>query len=75
MAPRCRRAIGVDLTFGMAREARRLAREQGISNLVFCLGDADAVPFADNAFDLVTCRHASHHFQIRIGRSRRWRGW
>src|SRR5437879_10011128 len=62
MAPRCRRVIGLDLTFGMVREARRLAGEEGITNLMFCLGDADAVPFADSAFDLVTCRHAAHHF-------------
>ena len=62
MAPRCRRVIGLDLTFDMVEEARRLARERGVHNLVFCLGDADAVPFANSAFDLVTCRHASHHF-------------
>ena len=62
MAPRCRRVIGLDLTFGMVREARRLAGEEGITNLMFCLGDADAVPFADSAFNLVTCRHAAHHF-------------
>jgi ubiquinone/menaquinone biosynthesis C-methylase UbiE len=62
IAARCRRVIGLDLTPGMIREARRLAGERGIRNLLFCLGDADALPFADGAFDLVTCRFASHHF-------------
>src|SRR5262249_39728693 len=27
-----------------------------------CLGDAEAVPFCDQAFEMVTCRFASHHF-------------
>ena len=62
VAPRCRRVIGLDLTLGMVREARGLARERGVSNVLFCLGDAEAVPFCDQAFELVTCRFASHHF-------------
>lgn len=62
VAPQCRRVIGLDLTLGMVREARRLARERGVSNVLFCLGDAEAVPFCDQAFEMVTCRFASHHF-------------
>lgn len=62
IAPPCRRVIGLDLTLGMVREARRLARERGVSNVLFCLGDAEAVPFRDQAFEVVTCRFASHHF-------------
>lgn len=62
MAPRCRRVIGLDLTAGMVNEARRLAGERGVSNLLFCLGDAEAVPFRDTTFDIVTCRQAAHHF-------------
>jgi len=62
IATRCRRVVGLDLTLGMVREARRLADQQGVSNLQFCLGDAEAVPFRGNTFDIVTCRHASHHF-------------
>jgi ubiquinone/menaquinone biosynthesis C-methylase UbiE len=62
VAQRCRRVIGVDLTLEMVREARRLAGEYGVSNLRVCEGDAEALPFRDNTFDLVTCRHASHHF-------------
>jgi ubiquinone/menaquinone biosynthesis C-methylase UbiE len=62
LAPQCRRVIGVDLTHGMVAEAQHLAAERGVSNVLFCLGDAEAVPFRDGAFDLVTCRHAAHHF-------------
>ena len=62
VAPQCRRVFGLDLTLGMVREARRLAGERGASNVVFCLGDAEAIPFRDRTFDIVTCRHAAHHF-------------
>jgi len=62
LAPRCRAVIGVDLTLGMVREARWLAEQRQVSNLTFCLGDAEALPFQSNAFDVVACRHAAHHF-------------
>lgn len=62
LAPHCKEVVGVDLTAGMVREARALREARGASNLRFCLGDAEALPFRDGAFDLVACRHASHHF-------------
>jgi ubiquinone/menaquinone biosynthesis C-methylase UbiE len=62
IALRCRRVVGLDLTLGMVTQARRLAAERGVANLQFCLGDAEAIPFRDGAFDTVTCRHAAHHF-------------
>jgi ubiquinone/menaquinone biosynthesis C-methylase UbiE len=62
LASRCRTVIGMDLTFGMVREARRLAGERRVSNLTLCLGDAEALPFQSNTFDIVACRHAGHHF-------------
>jgi len=62
LAPHCRKVIGVDFTPGMLREARGLRDTRGISNLLFCLGDAEALPFREGGFDIVTCRHASHHF-------------
>lgn len=62
LAPHCREAIGVDLTDGMVREAQRLREVRGVTNLRFCLGDAEALPFRDGTFEIVTCRHASHHF-------------
>ncbi len=62
LAPHCREVVGVDFTPGMLREARGLRETRGIANLRFCLGDAEALPFREGGFDIVTCRHASHHF-------------
>jgi len=62
LAPRCREVVGVDLTPGMVSEAHALREARGVTNLRFCLGDAEALPFRDGSFDIVTCRHASHHF-------------
>ncbi len=62
LAPRCREVIGVDLTAGMVGEARALRDARSAANLRFCLGDAEALPFRDAAFDLVVCRVAAHHF-------------
>jgi len=62
LAPRCRQVVGVDLTPGMVREARRLAADGGVLNFLLCLGDAEALPFPDRTFDIVTCRQAAHHF-------------
>ena len=50
------------MTAGMVREARALRAGRGVTNLEFCLGDAEAMPFLAGTFDLVTCRHAAHHF-------------
>ncbi len=62
LAPHCRRVVGLDMTAGMLREARALQAGRGVTNVEFCLGDAEAMPFRSGAFDLVTCRHAAHHF-------------
>ena len=61
-AANCRQVIGVDLTLEMVREARRLAEDRGVSNLILCLGDAEALPFLPDTFEVVTCRKAAHHF-------------
>lgn len=62
LAPHCRRVVGVDFTPAMLHEAAALRHARAVSNLIFCLGDAEALPFRDGAFDIVTCRHAAHHF-------------
>jgi len=62
LAPHARRVVGVDLTPEMLDIARRQAERRGISNVAFALADAEALPFADRAFDVVTCRIAAHHF-------------
>ena len=55
--------IGLDVSSKMLAEARRLATEQGRENVRFVEGSAEALPFPDNHFTLVTARHAPHHFR------------
>lgn len=62
LAPHVRLAVALDPAVAMLREARRLARERGATNLRLIGALADPVPFADAQFDLVTCRYAAHHF-------------
>jgi len=54
--------VGVDMTAAMLEMARHLAAEQGVTNVRFALGDAEALPFDDASFDVVTCRLCAHHF-------------
>jgi ubiquinone/menaquinone biosynthesis C-methylase UbiE len=61
-APRVTHVVASDLTPQMLRVARGLARERGIDNMSLAELRAEALPFADAAFDLVTCRIAPHHF-------------
>jgi len=57
-----RRVVALDLTAAMLAQARRLAGERSIGNVVFAQGLADALPFVASAFDVTTCRIAPHHF-------------
>jgi SAM-dependent methyltransferase len=61
-APLVASVVAVDLTEPMLAVGRNLAAERGIANATFTLGDAEHLPFPDEAFDLVTCRYAAHHF-------------
>lgn len=49
---------GVDVSEGMLAQARA----QG-DHVRFVPGEAENLPFEDGAFDLVTARHAPHHFR------------
>jgi ubiquinone/menaquinone biosynthesis C-methylase UbiE len=62
LAPRLAHMVASDLTPQMLAVARGLARERGIANMSFADMHAEALPFADATFDLVTCRIAPHHF-------------
>jgi len=61
-APLVGRVIASDLTPKMLEAARNFIAKQGANNVDFSGGDAENLPFADNIFDLVTCRIAPHHF-------------
>jgi len=61
-APHVETVIGLDVSSGMLAQARKQAGERRIANAVFQEGAAEALPFADGTFDIVTCRIAPHHF-------------
>jgi ubiquinone/menaquinone biosynthesis C-methylase UbiE len=62
LAPHLAHVVASDLTPQMLGVARGLARERKILNISFADIRAEAMPFADATFDLVTCRIAPHHF-------------
>jgi phosphatidylethanolamine/phosphatidyl-N-methylethanolamine N-methyltransferase len=51
------RIVGIDLSSGMLREARKKIRERGLSNTTVFQADALHLPFADNSFDHVFISH------------------
>jgi ubiquinone/menaquinone biosynthesis C-methylase UbiE len=61
-APHVARVVASDLTEEMLRESAKLAAAKGFANMETAHADAEALPFADASFDLVTCRIAAHHF-------------
>jgi ubiquinone/menaquinone biosynthesis C-methylase UbiE len=60
-APHVRTVIATDLTPQMLAAAERFARERGITNIEYQTADAEALPFGEAEFDLVTNRIALHH--------------
>jgi ubiquinone/menaquinone biosynthesis C-methylase UbiE len=61
-APHVSECIAIDLTKEMVVTASELARDRGVKNVQFQIGDAEKLPFPDGSFDIVTCRFAAHHF-------------
>lgn len=60
--PHVRQVVASDLTEKMLMAARAFLRQQAGSQFRFSVADAEALPFRDASFDLVTCRIAPHHF-------------
>jgi len=69
--PLVRQVVASDLTLRMLESARRYAqevlaerqqRDDKGANIGFQQADAEALPYAEGTFDLVTCRIAPHHF-------------
>ena len=61
-APHVARVIASDLTPEMLTETAKLAASKGLTNVETRQADAEALPFPDASFDLVTSRIAPHHF-------------
>jgi ubiquinone/menaquinone biosynthesis C-methylase UbiE len=62
LAPHVASVVAYDLTEEMLAETRRNAAAQGLANVTTRQGIAEELPFADATFDIVTVRHAPHHF-------------
>lgn len=63
-APRVGEVVGLDISAGMLEQARARAASQNMSNITFQQGPAEALPFPDGKFDIVTSRVAPHHFLL-----------
>jgi ubiquinone/menaquinone biosynthesis C-methylase UbiE len=61
-APHVREVVATDLTPRMLEVAEAFIRQQGAANVTFQAADAEALPFPDADFDIVTTRIAPHHF-------------
>jgi ubiquinone/menaquinone biosynthesis C-methylase UbiE len=61
-APVVKEVTAVDLTEEMLFAAEKFISGNGHQNVNFVKGDAENLPFPSEAFDIVTCRIAPHHF-------------
>jgi ArsR family transcriptional regulator len=61
LAKRARRVIAVDNSEKMVEFGSQLARENGMSNLEYRLGDLEEPPIADGSVDLALLSQALHH--------------
>lgn len=62
-APLVAAAVGVDATPAMLEQARALEAAKGLRNVTWQASSAYALPFTDDAFDIITNRFAFHHLQ------------
>jgi ubiquinone/menaquinone biosynthesis C-methylase UbiE len=56
-----RHVWGLDLTPAILDRARDSAAAEQLTNLDFVLGDAQALPFADNSLDIAVTSYSLHH--------------
>jgi len=61
-APHVEWVTAVDLTPQMLTVATKEAAKRQIENITLQIANAEALPFEDESFHLVTCRIAPHHF-------------
>ncbi|MFC5279587.1 class I SAM-dependent methyltransferase [Halorubrum rubrum] len=71
LADRAERAVGIDISRGLLREAVRRSREREFDDRVgFVHGDAAALPIAGDAVDLAVYVATLHHLSPRAARLR-----
>jgi ubiquinone/menaquinone biosynthesis C-methylase UbiE len=54
--------VATDITLEMLAQTEKLAGARQLANISTETADAEALPYDDASFDLVTCRIAAHHF-------------
>jgi ubiquinone/menaquinone biosynthesis C-methylase UbiE len=62
-APHVARVWATDITQEMLDMVKAEAAKRGLANVRTTYAKAEALPFEDETFDLVTCRIAPHHFE------------
>lgn len=65
--------IGVDATAEVVAQANGLAESEGVANVRFETGDAYALEFADDSFDVVHAHQVLQHLGRPIDALREWR--
>lgn len=59
--------IGCDASEAVVQQATELVKSRNLSNLTFQQCDANALPFADNSFDIVHCHQVLQHVKDPVG--------
>lgn len=59
--------IGLERASAVLDQARALAAEKGARNVQFVEGDANALKYADNTFDVVVCHQVLQHVKDPVG--------
>lgn len=63
LAPCVRGVVALDATPAMLVAGKLAADRAGLRNVLFQRGDAAALPYLDDSFDVVVSRFAVHHFE------------
>jgi SAM-dependent methyltransferase len=63
LAPLVGGVVALDATAAMLAAGKQAAEQAGLRNVVFQRGEAAALPFLDDSFDVVVSRFAVHHFE------------
>ena len=61
-APAVQHATGIDVTPAMLARAQAMAKEKGLVNVSWNLGQATALPYPDASFSRIVTRFSFHHF-------------
>jgi len=61
IAPLVRAVVGVDITRALLDIGAQRLRDAGVDNILLHVANSEALPFVDEAFDVVFCRSSLHH--------------